>query len=89
MYIIFLTFFRQLKLTAEQKCDVASREVDELREEIERKKEDWEKVLDGHRAVSEEAGRRMDEFKKLQYEFERDVVRGAVNTVSLQYGLKL
>ena len=37
---------RSLKLSAEQKCDIAQREIEELREEIERLKEESEKVLD-------------------------------------------
>ena len=73
---------RLQKLTAEQKCDIATRELDELHEEIERKKDDWEKQLDCHQAVIEEAKQRMDEIKKHQYEFERDVCRGGVDTVS-------
>lgn len=75
-------FVRLQKLTAEQKCDIATRELDELHEEIERKKEDWEKQLDCHQAVVEEAKQRMDEIKKHHYEFERDVCRGGVDPVS-------
>ena len=37
---------RTLKLNAEQKCDIAQREIEELREEIERLEEESEKVLD-------------------------------------------
>ena len=37
---------RTLKLSAEQKCDIAQREIEELREEIEKLKEESEKVLD-------------------------------------------
>jgi hypothetical protein len=37
---------KSLRLTAEQKCDIAQREIDELREEIDKLKEESEKVLD-------------------------------------------
>jgi hypothetical protein len=70
---------RHLKLTAEQKCDIATRELEELREEIERMKEDAEKKLDNFRAIMEEADLRYVEVKKSQYEFNRDIVNGAVN----------
>lgn len=45
------TFDKSVKLTAEQKCDIAQREIEELREEIERLKEDSEKVLDTYKVV--------------------------------------
>jgi len=70
---------RHLKLTAEQKCDIATRELEELRESIERMKECAEKKLDNFRAVMEEADIRYAEVKKAQYEFNRDIVNGAVN----------
>ena len=37
---------RMLRLTSEQKCDIAQREIDECREEIEKLHEDSERVLD-------------------------------------------
>ena len=37
---------RILKLSAEQKCDIAQREIEEYREEIEKLREESEKVLD-------------------------------------------
>ena len=40
---------RILKLTVEQKCDIATRELDELRDELQRKKEEEERALDNHR----------------------------------------
>ncbi|XP_002741623.1 cilia- and flagella-associated protein 263-like [Saccoglossus kowalevskii] len=70
---------KHLKLTAEQKCDIAQREIEELREEIEKLKEDSEKVLDTYRAIMEEADMRFAEIKKAYYEFERDIVKGASN----------
>lgn len=40
---------KHLKLTAEQKCDIAQREIEELREEIDKLKEDTEKILDTYK----------------------------------------
>ena len=37
---------RTLKLTAEQKCDIAQREIEEFREEIDKLRDESEKVLD-------------------------------------------
>lgn len=109
--------FRHLKLSAEQKCDIAQRELEELRDEIEKLKDESEKILDNFRvshkvvdviylkensdefcyshgvicnnyfcvfycqAVMEEADIRSAEVKKASYEFERDIVKGAVNQV--------
>ncbi|XP_066927091.1 cilia- and flagella-associated protein 263-like [Clytia hemisphaerica] len=70
---------RNLKLSAEQKCDIATRELEELRESIDKMKEVAEKKLDNFKAIMEEADIRHSEVKKTQYEFKRDVVNGAVN----------
>ena len=40
---------RHLKLSAEQKCDIAQRELEELRDEIEKLKDESEKILDNFR----------------------------------------
>lgn len=45
---------RHLRLTAEQKCDIAQREIEELREEIEQLKEESEKVIDNNKVRKEE-----------------------------------
>jgi len=70
---------KNLKLTAEQKCDIATRELEELKESIEIMNENTEKKLNTYRAVMEEADIRYNEVKKAQYEFNRDIVNGAVN----------
>ena len=44
---------RHLKLTAEQKCDIAQRELEELRDEIEKLKDESEKILDNFRVSQE------------------------------------
>ena len=81
---VYVCVCRMLKLTAEQKCDIATRELDELHEEVERKREEWERLMASHWAVVEETRKRTDEIKKHHYEFERDVIRGGVNSVSGQ-----
>lgn len=42
---------KNLKLLAEQKCDIATRELEELRESIEKMKEVAEKKLDNLRVI--------------------------------------
>lgn len=68
-----------LKLSVEQKCDIATREVEILREEMARKDKEYEQLLDSYKATSAEAEIRLGEVKKEAYEFERDVTRGGVN----------
>lgn len=70
---------RHMKLTAEQKCDIAQRELEELREDIDKLKEESEKILDNYKAIMEEADIRNAEIRKTSYEFNRDIVQGAVN----------
>ncbi|KAL5021439.1 hypothetical protein ScPMuIL_000594 [Solemya velum] len=55
---------RSLRLSAEQKCDIAQREIEELKDEIEKLKEESEKVLDTYKAIMEEADLRLAETKK-------------------------
>ncbi|XP_064640516.1 coiled-coil domain-containing protein 113-like [Lineus longissimus] len=71
---------KSLRLSAEQKCDIAQREIEELREEIEDLKDDSEKVLDMYRAIMEESEMRLAEIKKSAYEFDRDILKTAVNS---------
>ena len=40
---------RHLKLTAEQKCDIAQREIEELRDDIGKLKEESEKIVDTYK----------------------------------------
>lgn len=70
---------RMLRLTAEQKCDIAQREIEEYREEIEKLREESEKVIDHFKAIMEEADMRLAEIKKAFYEFDRDIVKASVN----------
>ncbi|KAJ3043003.1 hypothetical protein HDV00_005909 [Rhizophlyctis rosea] len=68
-----------ISLTPDQKSEIATREVEELRDEIEKKREEWGKVLDNYKAEMEEVEIRMDEIKKAGYEFRRDIVGSAIN----------
>ena len=42
---------RMMKLSAEQKCDIAQREIEEYREEIEKRRDESEKVLDNFKVI--------------------------------------
>ena len=46
---------RNLKLNAEQKCDIAQRELEELKEDIEKLKDDSERILDNYKVLSIES----------------------------------
>lgn len=70
---------REKKLSIVQKCDIAARELDELRDEIQRVKDEAERSHDNFKAIIAETDVRIGETKKSVYEFERDIVRGAVN----------
>ena len=70
---------QQVLLTPEQKYDIAVQEMDEVREEIAKTKQDSEQLLDTLRARMEECDVRIAEIKKDAYEFKRDIVTGAEN----------
>lgn len=71
---------KPILLTAEQKCEIATRELEELRDEIEKQKDEWGKVLDNLKAEMEEVDIRVAEVKKAMFEFKRDIVGQAVNS---------
>jgi len=66
-------------LAPEQKYEIASQEMEEVRDEIEATKGNSEKLLDSLRASMEETDVRISEIKKDAYEFKRDIVTGAEN----------
>nr|KAJ3418244.1 hypothetical protein HK105_000149 [Polyrhizophydium stewartii] len=66
-------------LTSEQKSEIATRELEELRDEIQHQKEEWGKIMDNYKAEIEEVEIRVSEIKKAMYEFKRDIVQQAVN----------
>jgi hypothetical protein len=69
----------RMKLTADQKCEIASKEIDELREEMRKAAENAEKNSDSFKAVLEEADIRISEIKTEMREFDRDIAKGALN----------
>jgi hypothetical protein len=69
----------RMRLNAEQRCDIAIKEIEELKEDMKKNDEDCEKELDSYRAIYEEADIRFNEIRKDMYEFERDIVKGAMN----------
>lgn len=68
-----------IQLTPEQKSEIATRELEELRDEIEKQKEEWSKIMDNLKAEMEEIEIRVAEIKKASYEYRRDIVTQAVN----------
>ncbi|TPX74457.1 hypothetical protein CcCBS67573_g04278 [Chytriomyces confervae] len=70
---------KPIVLTPEQKSEIATRELEELRDEIEKQKEEWGKILDNYKAELEEVEIRVSDIKKSMYEFKRDIVQQAVN----------
>ncbi|TPX30661.1 hypothetical protein SmJEL517_g05803 [Synchytrium microbalum] len=66
-------------LTPEQRAEVASRALDELKDEIEKEKEGWTRFVDNLKAEIEEVEIRTAEIKKAMYEFKRDVVQSAIS----------
>ena len=72
----------RMRLTADQKCEIASKEIDELKDDTNRAADMAERSLDGYKAVLEEADIRMNEIKIEIHEFDRDINRGAVNQLN-------
>ena len=66
-------------LSPDQKAEIATRELEELRDEIEKEKDEWARVIDNLKAELEELDIRLNEAKKAVYEFKRDIVGSAVN----------
>ncbi|NXN61659.1 CC113 protein, partial [Rynchops niger] len=69
-------------LTVEQKCELAERELAEMKDEIQRLKEDSEQTLQDLEAVLEEADVWWADVKKAISDFEKDVV----STISSKKG---
>ncbi|KNE63947.1 hypothetical protein AMAG_09010 [Allomyces macrogynus ATCC 38327] len=66
-------------LTPEQKAEIATRELEELRDDMEKRKLDWGKAMDNLRAEMEEIEIGVSEIKKAMYEFKRDIVQTALS----------
>ncbi|KAJ1511279.1 hypothetical protein HMI56_005588 [Coelomomyces lativittatus] len=65
-------------LTAEQKSEIATRELEELKDEVEKGKSEWAKVMDNLKAEMEELDLNLAEIKKDMFEFKRDIIQGAL-----------
>jgi chromosome segregation ATPase len=72
----------RLRLTADQKSEIAMKEIEELKDETRKARDDAEKSIDSYKAILEEANVRMNEIKTGKKEFERDIGRGAVNSLT-------
>lgn len=72
----------RMRLTADQKCDIASKEIEELKEEMNRVTEDVERSSDSYNAVLEEAEIRINDIKAEIREFERDVLKAGFNPIN-------
>ena len=72
----------RMRLTGDQKCEIASKEIEELKDETNKAAEDAEKNLDSYKAVLEEADIRINEIKIEIHEFDRDIARGAINPLN-------
>ncbi|RXM29581.1 Coiled-coil domain-containing protein 113 [Acipenser ruthenus] len=81
-----MTAERLVRLTVEQKCDVAQRELEEMRDALERLKEGSERVLSNYKATVEESEIRMCELKKASYEFDRDIGRSMFERKGVMMG---
>ena len=68
-----------LQLSAEQKCDIATSELEEIYKQIDLMKEDAERKLDAHHAAIEETEISLSELKKSRHEYERLISQGAVS----------
>ncbi|NXU58743.1 CC113 protein, partial [Turnix velox] len=71
-----------VSLTVEQKCELAERELTEVKGEIQRMKENSEKTLHNLEAVIEEADVWWTDIKKANSEFEKDII----STISSKKG---
>ncbi|XP_059569683.1 coiled-coil domain-containing protein 113 isoform X2 [Alligator mississippiensis] len=61
-------------LTVEQKCDIAQKELDEIKDEIQRIKEDSEQSLQNLEAAMEEADVQWADIKKAMCDFNKEII---------------
>lgn len=71
----------RMRLTGDQKCDIASKEIDELKEETNRALQESEKNIDSYKAILEEADLRINEIKIEMHEFDREVLKGGLSKI--------
>ncbi|XP_043350672.1 coiled-coil domain-containing protein 113 isoform X4 [Dermochelys coriacea] len=66
---------RFIGLTVQQKNDLAQRELDEMKEEIQKTKGDSERIIQNYQAVMEEAAIRWADIKKAMCNFNKDIIQ--------------
>uniref|UniRef100_A0A8C3XL19 Cilia- and flagella-associated protein 263 n=1 Tax=Chelydra serpentina TaxID=8475 RepID=A0A8C3XL19_CHESE len=66
---------RFIGLTVEQKNELAQRELDETKEEIQQTKGDSERIIQNYQAVIEEAAIRWADIKKATCNFNKDIIQ--------------
>ncbi|XP_072492763.1 cilia- and flagella-associated protein 263 isoform X2 [Notamacropus eugenii] len=77
-----VTTDRLVVLTVDQKCDLALRELEDIKEETRQLRANSERELQRHEAIVEEAEIRWADIKKAVQDFEKDIL----NTISRKRG---
>lgn len=72
----------RMKLTGDQKLDIVSKEIDEIREDMRKAAEERERNFESYEAVLDEADLRLNEMKIEMHEFQRDVLKAGYNPVN-------
>jgi hypothetical protein len=72
----------RMKLTADQKLDIVSKEIDEIKEDMRRASDEREKSFDSYEAILDEADLRINEMKIEMHEFQRDVLKAGFNPLN-------
>ena len=73
-----------MRLTAEQKCDIAMKEIEDINQEMKKVRLDSERRLDNDRADIEELEMKQKDINKAHTDFERDM-KNAVNVTTKKY----
>lgn len=72
----------RMKLNIDQKLEIVSKEMDELRDEMRKIDDERERNVDSYEAVLDEADLRIAEMKIEIHEFKRDVLKAGYNSVN-------
>lgn len=72
------------KLTAEQKCDIAMKEIEDINNEMAKVKNESERKLDNDRAYIEELEMKQKDISKAHTDFERDM-KNSINERTKKY----
>lgn len=73
-----------MRLTAEQKCDIVMKEIEDINQEMSKVRLDSERKLDNDRAVIEELEMKQKDINKAHTDFERDM-KNALNVTTKKY----